>query len=152
VDIKETKDIEFGNFNHTMTIYNINTNHNGTYACIAAIGARHDMVKWKLIVRGIFYKMVFCNKAARSFYSGLGTESNGISHPTSSTICFHEPCDYRSTNCHQLRIPCTGVVRLRVQLIHVYVPHCTTKKCFFSVLNHIFICQRNQHGCRMERL
>ena len=61
VDIKETKNIEFGNFNHTMTIYNINSNHNGTYACIATIGARHDMVKWKLIVRGIFYKMVFCS-------------------------------------------------------------------------------------------
>ena len=53
VDIRITKDIEFGNFNHTMTIYNIDVNHNGTYACIATIGANHDMVKWKLIVRGI---------------------------------------------------------------------------------------------------
>lgn len=53
MDIRKTEDIEFGNFNHTMTIKNIDINHNGTYACIATAGDNYDMVKWKLIVRGI---------------------------------------------------------------------------------------------------
>jgi hypothetical protein len=53
VDIRKTEDTEFGNFNHTMTIKNIDINHNGTYACIATAGDNYDMVKWKLIVRGI---------------------------------------------------------------------------------------------------
>ncbi|CAB3982142.1 contactin-2 [Paramuricea clavata] len=51
VDMIKTGDIEFGNFNHTMTIKNIDINHNGTYACIATSGDIYDMVKWKLIVR-----------------------------------------------------------------------------------------------------
>ncbi|XP_028404873.1 contactin-3-like [Dendronephthya gigantea] len=51
VDITNTKDIDFGDFNHTMAIQNVDIHHNGTYACIATIDAKRDMVQWKLIVK-----------------------------------------------------------------------------------------------------
>lgn len=59
MDIRESKDVKFGKFNHTLTILDINTAHNGTYACIASIGANYDMVKWQLIVRGIMCIQLF---------------------------------------------------------------------------------------------
>ncbi|XP_046852723.1 contactin-4-like isoform X3 [Xenia sp. Carnegie-2017] len=50
-DVRNTRDMKLGKFNHTLTISNINKKHNGTYGCVATIEGRSVMQTWRLLVR-----------------------------------------------------------------------------------------------------